>query len=54
MLASAEPKGSRVKNTLALEMVERALEQGIDALLIDSWHPKGTSVGRYAKPNFIR
>ncbi len=34
------------KNILAIEMLERALEQGIDAdyLLIDSW---------YAKPNFI-
>ena len=34
------------KNILAIEMLERALEQGVDAdyLLIDSW---------YAKPNFI-
>lgn len=35
------------KNTLALEMLQRALESGIEAdyLLIDSW---------YAKPNFIK
>ena len=37
---------SRGKNTLAIEMLSRALDEGIDAdyLLIDSW---------YAKPNFI-
>ena len=35
------------KNTLALEMLQRALEQGIEAdyLLVDSW---------YAKPSFIK
>jgi hypothetical protein len=35
------------KNTLAMEMLKRALEQGISAdyLLVDSW---------YAKPNFIK
>jgi len=35
------------KNTLAMEMLKRALEQGINAdyLLVDSW---------YAKPNFIK
>lgn len=35
------------KNTLAMEMLKRALEQGIhtDYLLVDSW---------YAKPNFIK
>jgi len=35
------------KNTLAMEMLKRALDQGIEAdyLLIDSW---------YAKPNFIK
>ncbi len=35
------------KNTLAMEMLKRALDQGItaDYLLIDSW---------YAKPNFIK
>lgn len=35
------------KNVLAIEMVERALDQGIDAdyLLVDSW---------YAKPDFIQ
>jgi hypothetical protein len=35
------------KNILALEMLERALDNGIDAdyLLVDSW---------YAKPNFIK
>jgi hypothetical protein len=35
------------KNTLAIEMLQRALDSGIDAdyLLIDSW---------YAKPNFIK
>ena len=35
------------KNTLAIEMLERALDNGIEAdyLLIDSW---------YAKPNFIK
>ena len=39
-------EGLRGKNVQALEMVGRALEQGIDAdyLLVDSW---------YAKPNFI-
>ncbi len=39
-------EGLKGKNTLALEMVERALGEGIDAdyLLVDSW---------YAKPNFI-
>lgn len=38
---------SKGKNTLAIEMLKRALDQGIDAdyLLIDSW---------YAKPNFIK
>jgi len=37
----------RGKNTLALEMLNRALDNGIDAdyLLVDSW---------YAKPNFIK
>lgn len=40
-------EGLKGKNTLALEMVERALESGVDAdyLLVDSW---------YAKPNFIQ
>lgn len=40
-------EGLKGKNVLALEMVERALAQGIDAdyLLVDSW---------YAKPEFIR
>ena len=35
------------KNTLAIEMLERALNSGVDAdyLLVDSW---------YAKPNFIK
>ena len=35
------------KNTLAIEMLQRALDSGIDAdyLLVDSW---------YAKPNFIK
>jgi hypothetical protein len=35
------------KNTLAIEMLQRALDAGVDAdyLLIDSW---------YAKPNFIK
>ncbi len=35
------------KNTLAIEMIERALDNGIEAdyLLVDSW---------YAKPNFIK
>ena len=35
------------KNTLAIEMLERALDGGVDAdyLLVDSW---------YAKPNFIK
>ena len=39
-------EGLKGKNMLALEMVERALESGVDAdyLLVDSW---------YAKPNFI-
>lgn len=39
-------EGMRGKNTLALEMVERALDYGVDAdyLLVDSW---------YAKPDFI-
>ncbi len=38
---------SKGKNTLAMEMLKRALEQGItaDYLLVDSW---------YAKPNFIK
>jgi hypothetical protein len=40
-------EGLKGKNTLALEMTARALNQGIDAdyLLCDSW---------YAKPNFIK
>jgi hypothetical protein len=35
------------KNTLALEMIERTLNNGVEAdyLLVDSW---------YAKPNFIK
>ncbi len=39
-------EGMRGKNTLALEMVERALDYGVDVdyLLVDSW---------YAKPDFI-
>lgn len=39
-------EGLKGKNTLALEMVERALDAGVNAdyLLVDSW---------YAKPNFI-
>ncbi len=39
-------EGLKGKNILALEMVERALDQGVDAdyLLVDSW---------YAKPDFI-
>jgi len=38
---------SKGKNTLAMEMLKRALDQGItaDYLLVDSW---------YAKPNFIK
>ncbi len=38
---------SKGKNTLAMDMLKRALEQGItaDYLLVDSW---------YAKPNFIK
>ncbi len=38
---------SKGKNTLAIEMLKRALDQGItaDYLLVDSW---------YAKPNFIK
>jgi len=44
------------KNTLAIEMLERALDGGIEAdyLLVDSWHPKGISYRAYAKPNFIK
>ncbi|MEA3374145.1 MAG: transposase [Campylobacterota bacterium] len=40
-------EGLKGKNILALEMLERALDQGVDAdyLLVDSW---------YAKPNFIQ
>ena len=36
------------KNILAIEMLERALDNGVEAdyLLVDSWYPKGTSVGR--------
>ena len=50
-------EGLEGKNVLALEMVARALEHGIDAdyLLTDSWHPKGTSVGRTPSPtSFIK
>jgi hypothetical protein len=37
----------KVKILLAIEMLERALDNGVDAdyLLVDSW---------YAKPNFIK
>lgn len=37
---------TKCKNTLAIEMLQRALDNGVDAdyLLVDSW---------YAKPNFI-
>ena len=40
-------ESTRGKNTLAVEMLKRALDQGItaDYLLVDSW---------YAKPNFIK
>jgi len=40
-------KITKGKNILAIEMLERALDSGVDAdyLLVDSW---------YAKPNFIR
>jgi len=46
--AKRREEGLKGKNMLALEMVERALNAGVtaDYLLIDSWHPKGTSVGR--------
>ncbi len=45
------------KNTLAIEMLERALDSGVDAdyLLVDSWY-RGhflTLFRAYAKPNFI-
>lgn len=38
---------TKSKNTLAIEMLQRALDSGVDAnyLLVDSW---------YAKPNFIK
>ena len=46
-ISSVSSQVIKGKNILALEMLERALDNGIDAdyLLVDSW---------YAKPNFIK
>ena len=43
----AQAETNKRKNTLAMEMLKRALEQGVaaDYLLVDSW---------YTKPNFIK